>query len=545
MKRFIIVLFALFAVINTYGQCRSCPSSLQAPGSTGSTPLPGTLFTSQITPYDGTVPDCYDAVANNLNGHLEGIDNRLCELGILIDSLESSSTRDSIRIEEILVIIDSLETLYDSLIVTYDLVSDDGTVDITTTTVGNMVEWDISVNIDAIKDSLLANIDASCLTDSTGWDDVMQELIDVVCALNTAATDTCSDAQMTFTASVSSNPTAIAITATASEVDPLPTNMEITDIVYYYYVYDADTVLMPSGSGYVNAPSTLGVPYAWYVPVSYADGARLATVVGRIYKGVTETGAYCGYDDTTYTFSIPAPDIDALIANDYTSDTLQNSETANIHVTSNDVIPYPLVALTIVTPPTQGTVNSTNFTTGMVNYTADNVTGVIDTFSYSIEDIYGQIDTAEVYVPIESCSDSSIFTKMDSICVTRTGSNSFVFNPYWNDIPASNKILSWSLDLSAGQTCDAVAINTRAISTTGLGYSVASTVGGLSSGNLSTQITQSATTSPTACAGTHLVGTTSWTFTISWENSCGSEEIESIELSLPAGTYSAGETGCF
>lgn len=543
MKKFIISLLVLLCTYYSYSECINCPKSILAPGSAAA-PLSGfNGTTGEVTDYTGTPISCFLPASNTLNGVIEGIDNELCELQDLIDSLEAAGVVDSAAIAAIEADIDSLYALVAAATIEYDILSDNGSVDITTTTADGIVNWDLAVNIQSIQDSLLANLDASCLTDSTGWDDIMQTLIDVVCALNTAATDTCEAWDLTFTASTSTSPTAIAISATASEVTPAPSNMQITDIIYYYYVYDADTVVITSG--YVNAPTTLDAAYAWYVPATYQDGARFATVVGRIYKEVTATGAYCGFDDTTYTLVISAPDLDAMTANNYTNDTVQPSTTFNIPVTSNDVIPYTLATLAIVTSPVYGTVNSTSVAGGTVNFTADATTGVVDSFSYRIVDVYSQSDTAWVFVPVENCTDSSFLSRVDSICVTRTGHSSFLFNPYYNVSITGLDILTWSLDLSYAEECDAAPLNGVAMTTTGVGTSISGTTGGLSSGNLTTQITQNYTGAIDACGGTLTQTGATWSFTIEWTDACGTEQIETLELSLPAATYSTPQSDCY
>lgn len=542
MKKFIVYLLVLFASYNTYSQCINCPRSLTAPGAAAA-PLSGfNGFTSEVTDYDGTAIECFLPTANTLNGVIEGIDDAICELQTLIDSLEAQGTADSATIAGIQNSIDSIYGLI-SAFNEYDVLSDDGSVDITTTTADNITNFDLSVNIPFVEGELLSNIDATCLTDSTGWDDIIQELIDVVCALNAVATDTCSAWDLTFTASTATSPTAVSLSATASEVTPAPANMEITDIIYYYYVYDADTVVITSG--YVNAPTTLDAAYSWYVPASYQDGARLVTIIGRIYKGVTATGEYCGYDDTTYTLVVSAPDIDALVANDYTNDTVQPNATFNIPVTSNDVVPYTLTTLAVVTAPVYGTVNSTSVGGGTVNFTTGATAGVVDSFSYRIVDIYSQSDTAWVFVPVEDCTDSSFFSRVDSICVTRTGHSSFKFDPHYNVSIAGLDILTWSLDLAYAEECDATPLNSVAMTTTGIGTSISSTIGGLASGNLTTQITQNYTGAISSCGGTLTQDGATWNFSIEWTDACGVEKTETLELSLPSATYATPQSDCY
>ena len=79
-------------------------------------------FTSDFRNYDGLPPSCYTPTVNNLNGHLAGINNRLCQLLVTLDQISGENALlDTIQME--------IEALLESIFV-LDVTSADSSIQV-------------------------------------------------------------------------------------------------------------------------------------------------------------------------------------------------------------------------------------------------------------------------------------------------------------------------------------------------------------------------------------------------------------------------------
>jgi len=101
LNKFICICVAFFISYTVNAQCVGCPKQLTAPGSLAPPSVGFNGFTSEVKTYNGVTPTCYFPVNSSLNGHLQGINNKLCSL---LDSLGVNAEKDSIALS----IIDSL-----------------------------------------------------------------------------------------------------------------------------------------------------------------------------------------------------------------------------------------------------------------------------------------------------------------------------------------------------------------------------------------------------------------------------------------------------
>lgn len=141
-NRFIcICTLVLCTMVNSFGQCVGCPGSLTAPGSLAPPTATFNGHTSEVHTYDGSTPSCYLPVSNTLNGHLEGIENALCKLR---DSIGINYEKDSIALSKIDSLIDVVNLLRDSLPNAVGIISSDGSVTVSYTTIGDSTTYDLT-----------------------------------------------------------------------------------------------------------------------------------------------------------------------------------------------------------------------------------------------------------------------------------------------------------------------------------------------------------------------------------------------------------------
>lgn len=132
MKQLLSIL-SFFVCLNLSAQCLNCPSGTTAPGAAASPTVKFHGFTSEVTKYDGVKPTCYTPTANTLNGHLQGINNKLCQLKSVIDSLKTNDSSAFAQIDSIQLRIDSIVTALGQFYNT-SVISSDSSVRITVTT---------------------------------------------------------------------------------------------------------------------------------------------------------------------------------------------------------------------------------------------------------------------------------------------------------------------------------------------------------------------------------------------------------------------------
>lgn len=169
--KYIITIIAICLALNANAQCIGCPPLTG--GSVPSKPCSFNGQTSSVTSYNGVTPTCYSPTNGSLNGHLQGINNALCFIRGVIDSVSLSNDYcDSIAIS-IQAQIDSIFGLVNN----YTVVSSDNSVDIQVDTIDGLIVFDLSVP------PYVPNVDATCLIGGAEptLENILQALINAAC----------------------------------------------------------------------------------------------------------------------------------------------------------------------------------------------------------------------------------------------------------------------------------------------------------------------------------------------------------------------------
>lgn len=160
MKR---VLFAVMLLINvvTFADCINCPKGTTAPGAAAAPTTRFHGYTSEVNKYDGTTQNCYTPTANTLNGHLKGINNELCTLQDLIDSLSAViDYNDSVAVAGLDSLQEQMDTVYvrlDSIVTALgqfyntSIISSDSSLNVSSSIVGEVITFNLSVDNDSIE----------------------------------------------------------------------------------------------------------------------------------------------------------------------------------------------------------------------------------------------------------------------------------------------------------------------------------------------------------------------------------------------------------
>jgi len=151
LNKFICICVAFFISYTVNAQCVGCPKQLTAPGSLAPPSVGFNGFTSEVKTYNGVTPTCYFPVNSSLNGHLQGINNKLCSL---LDSLGVNAEKDSIALS----IIDSLiiELLELEALIPNDIgiISSDNSVMVNFSTVGDSTTYDLTLVANSANNGL-------------------------------------------------------------------------------------------------------------------------------------------------------------------------------------------------------------------------------------------------------------------------------------------------------------------------------------------------------------------------------------------------------
>jgi hypothetical protein len=150
MKRLLFILAFIYTTAIS-AQCLNCPNGITAPGAGASPSVKFNGYTSEVKYYDGIKPTCYTPTANTLNGHLQGINNRLCQLKTTIDSLR---VNDSSAFAQIDSIQNRIDSIVDALGQFYNtsVISSDSSVRVTLTT--NLLTRVNTFNLKVMDDSV-------------------------------------------------------------------------------------------------------------------------------------------------------------------------------------------------------------------------------------------------------------------------------------------------------------------------------------------------------------------------------------------------------
>jgi len=160
MKRVLFIALLLVNVL-AFADCINCPSGTTAPGAAASPTTRFHGYTSEVNKYDGTTQNCYTPTANTLNGHLKGINNELCALQDLIDSLSIViDYNDSVALAGLDSLQEQMDTVYvrlDSIVTALgqfyntSVISSDSSLNISASLVGEVMTYDLSVDNDSIE----------------------------------------------------------------------------------------------------------------------------------------------------------------------------------------------------------------------------------------------------------------------------------------------------------------------------------------------------------------------------------------------------------
>ena len=153
MKRLLFILAFIYTTAIS-AQCLNCPNGITAPGAGASPSVKFNGYTSEVKYYDGIKPTCYTPTANTLNGHLQGINNRLCQLKTTIDSLK---VNDSSAFAQIDSIQNRIDSIVDALGQFYNtsVISSDSSVRISVST--NLTTRVNTFNLAVVNDSVAGN----------------------------------------------------------------------------------------------------------------------------------------------------------------------------------------------------------------------------------------------------------------------------------------------------------------------------------------------------------------------------------------------------
>ena len=465
----IVLMISLFAVVDAYGQvnCPTCPKGLTAPSSISAPQQGFNGYTSEVDHFDGTTPTCYTPTAATLNGHLRGINNALCLTRARIDSLNRKDTVLIRRIDSLMNAIDDINT---DLQTSYNtsIVSSDSSINVVASIVGLVQQFNLSVDIDSVKSKIVRNLDYSCLGVPRNFDSIMNKLIEIACLTTDPTVDSCKVWRLYATNSVGSTAGTTTVSATSYSIGAVPAGMCLTKIEYIYTLYDSTGAVM--ANGLINGTSTLGAVTSWTIPYGYIQGAREVTITARFWKEKCTSHAYCGTYDSTLTTNVPVFTLSSLIAN---NDAFTNtSETAVVYnLGANDVIPYGVFSSLLNISASKGNAILTGTN---LQYTP--TSSGIDTFAYVITDIYGQKDTAFIYITnnaasapniavsgsIDMCVQSNVVRIFNSLSFSNRIGNVYIHGiTYTNDTGAVITILDpSSSNFSTLQTVGYSASNT-------------------------------------------------------------------------------------
>jgi hypothetical protein len=418
----IVLMISLFAVVDAYGQvnCPTCPKGLTAPSSISSPQQGFNGYTSEVDHFDGTTPTCYSPTAATLNGHLRGINNALCAHRTRIDSLVGSDTALINRIDSLMNAIEDITTEFES---TYNtsIISSDSSVNIISQIVGASLQFNLSVDIDSVKSKIVRNLDISCLGVPRNFDSIMNKLIDIACLTTNPTVDSCKVWRLYATNSIGSMAGTTTVSATSYSIGAVPADMCLTKIEYIYTLYDSTGAVM--ANGLISGTSTLGAVTSWTIPYGYIQGARSIKITARFWKEKCASNKYCGTQDSTLTSSVPIFSLSALVANDDIY-SVSSSASQTFNVGSNDVIPYTVFASGLIRGASKG---NAVLTSTSLQYQA--TSNGIDTLRYTLTDIYGQTDTAYIYITnsITSSPNNLNVTGLIDLCM-QSGTSLRVYN---------------------------------------------------------------------------------------------------------------------
>jgi len=151
LNKFICICVAFFISYTVNAQCVGCPKQLTAPGSLAPPSVGFNGFTSEVKTYNGVPPTCYFPVNGSLNGHLQGINNKLCSL---LDSLGDNAEKDSIALSVIDSLIIELTNIKGLIPNDIGIISSDNSVMVNFNTVGDSTTYDLTLVANSANNGL-------------------------------------------------------------------------------------------------------------------------------------------------------------------------------------------------------------------------------------------------------------------------------------------------------------------------------------------------------------------------------------------------------
>jgi len=151
LNKFICICVAFFISYTVNAQCVGCPKQLTAPGSLAPPSVGFNGFTSEVKTYNGVTPTCYFPVNSSLNGHLQGINNKLCSL---LDSLGDNAEKDSIALSVIDSLIIELTNIKGLIPNDIGIISSDNSVMVNFNTVGDSTTYDLTLVANSANNGL-------------------------------------------------------------------------------------------------------------------------------------------------------------------------------------------------------------------------------------------------------------------------------------------------------------------------------------------------------------------------------------------------------
>lgn len=151
LNKFICICIAFFVSYTVNAQCVGCPKQLTAPGSLAPPSVGFNGFTSEVKTYNGVTPTCYFPVNNTLNGHLQGINNKLCTL---LDNLGYNAEKDSIALSVIDSLIIKMLELENLIPNDIGIISSDNSVMVNFSTVGDSTTYDLTLVANSANNGL-------------------------------------------------------------------------------------------------------------------------------------------------------------------------------------------------------------------------------------------------------------------------------------------------------------------------------------------------------------------------------------------------------
>lgn len=306
MRYLLIILFPLFSFAQQ-APCTDCPKSLKTPGAVRPPQPKFTGYTSLVDTFDGVAPTCFLPEDTTLNGVIAGIDNALCLLRTRMDSISVVYGNDTAYLNTIDSILNELNNIYET-----EIISSDGTIDVSSSDSANYTIWDLVVNIDSVISQLNRGLDYACLDPNAPACDTLltsefQRLIDNIALLYAPSADTC--VAWDFYCNVGlityDSSSILDIEPLSDTITGTPADMCLDVIQYILYVVDSGGNVIYNTL--VTAPSSLGLITYIEIPYGYANGATSLYLTARFNKYQCVSYDSCGYFDYTETISFAGP----------------------------------------------------------------------------------------------------------------------------------------------------------------------------------------------------------------------------------------------